>query len=156
MVTLVHESHMGMEKTKSRVHQVIFWPGMSKDIEDKISTCSTCLKFQIANCKEPLMQHEIPELPFLNVAMDFLTFQGEDYLAVGYYYSKFPELCPVKRKTAKCLISHCKSIFARHGIPEIIVADNQPFNSFEFKQFCKLWDITDLVQPKYTAKVVPK
>ncbi len=141
MVTLVHESHMGMEKTKSRVRQVIFWPGMSKDIEDKISTCSTCLKFQNANCKEPLMQHEIPELPFLNVAMDFLTFQGEDYLAVVDYYSKFPELCPVKRKTAKCLISHCKSIFARHGIPEIIVADNQPFNSFEFKLFCKSWDI---------------
>jgi len=141
MVKLVHEAHMGMEKTKSRMRQVIFWPGMSKDIDSEISNCETCLKFQNANPKEPMIQHEIPELPFLNVGMDILTFQGEDYLAVVDYYSKYPELCHIKRKTAKSVISHCKSIFARHGIPELIVADNMPFNSFEFKQFCKSWDI---------------
>ena len=34
-----------------------------------------------------------------------------------------------------------KSISARHGIPEEIVADNQPFGSYAFRQFAKSWGI---------------
>ena len=32
-------------------------------------------------------------------------------------------------------------ISARHGIPEEIVADNQPFGSYAFRQFAKSWGI---------------
>ena len=38
-------------------------------------------------------------------------------------------------KTAGIVIKHFKSIFSRHGIPEIGIADNMPFNSFEMKSF---------------------
>ena len=112
MVKLVHEAHMGMEKTKSRMRQVIFWPGMSKDIDSEISNCETCLKFQNANPKEPMIQHEIPELPFLNVGMDILTFQGEDYLAVVDYYSMYPELCHIlKSEKLPKALSHIARVF---------------------------------------------
>ena len=35
MLELLHESHLGMAKTKSRARTVIFWPGISRDIEDR-------------------------------------------------------------------------------------------------------------------------
>lgn len=40
------------------------------------------------------------------------------------------------------VITELKSIFSRHGIPIILISDNgPPFNSAEFKEFCKEWDV---------------
>ena len=35
-----------------------------------------------------------------------------------------------------------KTIFARHGIPTSVIADNMPFNSKMFKQFASQWNFT--------------
>ena len=34
-----------------------------------------------------------------------------------------------------------KDMFARHGIPERLIADNMPFNSLKFKNFASEWKI---------------
>jgi len=39
------------------------------------------------------------------------------------------------------VIIKLKKIFCGFGIPKNIVADNNPFNSLEFLNFCKQWDI---------------
>ena len=39
---------------------------------------------------------------------------------------------------AKVMIEKIRSIFARHGIPEMFVSDGGPqFSSYEFKQFAQ-------------------
>ena len=55
------------------------------------------------------------------------------------YYSKYPEVCHLVAKTATCVISHLKTCFARHGIPDTVIADNMPFGSREFTQFPDEW-----------------
>jgi len=47
----------------------------------------------------------------------------------------------VKGKTNNDVIDKLKKIFSRFGIPKNIVADNNPFNSVQFLNFCKQWDI---------------
>ena len=34
-----------------------------------------------------------------------------------------------------------KEMFARHGIPERLIADNMPFSSLKFKNFASEWEI---------------
>ena len=46
----------------------------------------------------------------------------------------------VESKIAENTIAVLKSLFARHGIPNVIVADNMPFNSRALKQFATQWD----------------
>ena len=46
MLRLVHESHMGAEKSKARTRTVRHWPGMSNDTEDEVHKCSVCMKYQ--------------------------------------------------------------------------------------------------------------
>ena len=57
----LHRSHQGIEKTKQRAHQTIFWPGMSAQIEDLVSNCVTCQWHRNATAKEPLHPHELPQ-----------------------------------------------------------------------------------------------
>ncbi|UYV68016.1 K02A2.6-like [Cordylochernes scorpioides] len=53
------------------------------------------------------------------------------------YYSRFPELALLEDQTTHSTIKHCKSIFARHGIPEEVRSDNGPQFGLEFKKFAK-------------------
>ena len=56
------------------------------------------------------------------------------------YHSKFPELASLHSKNAFSIIQAMKLIFAHQGIPEILVADNMPFGSQEFKKFASEWN----------------
>ena len=86
------------------------------------------------------MPHDIPDRPWQKVGMDILTFGGSDYLLMVDYFSKFPELNILKSKTSGSIIQLMKSQFSRHGIPEIVVADNMPFGSQECKTFARQWN----------------
>lgn len=58
--------------------------------------------------------------------MDLFFIHGKWWLVVVDYYSRYPEIARLESLTAACVIMHCKSIFARHGIPEVVVSDNGP------------------------------
>lgn len=135
----MHESHFGITKTKARASQVVYWPGMSRDIEEMIVKCTICEKYSNANVKEPLISHEIPNIPFYKVASDILQFEGENYLVLQDYYSKWLEIVRLKNKTGTEVIEKLKTIFSIHGIPSIMICDNQPYNSNECNEFAKRW-----------------
>ncbi|GBN61737.1 hypothetical protein AVEN_34508-1 [Araneus ventricosus] len=63
MLLLLHEAHCGVEKSKARARQVIFWPNIN-DIEKMISTCMVCERYRPQTTKEPLISHTIPHLPY--------------------------------------------------------------------------------------------
>ena len=42
------------------------------------------------------------------------------------YYSRFIEIAKLSSTSSSMVITHLKSIFARHGIPEVVVSDNGP------------------------------
>ena len=139
MLNLIHESHLGIEKCKSRARAILFWPGMSNDIYEKVSKCATCATYKMKNQKEPMIAHHIPDRPWQKLGTDLCEHEGKNYLVVVDYYSKFIETALLPNKTAGTVITHLKSIFARHGIPEELVSDNMPFNSKEFDEFAKEW-----------------
>lgn len=40
MLNLVHESHQGIENSLARGREVLYWPGMARDIEDTFTCCT--------------------------------------------------------------------------------------------------------------------
>jgi len=142
MLTLIHESHLGMQKCKARAREVMYWPSMLADIETTVNKCEICVALRSDQAREPLMPHQIPDRPWQKLAADIMTLHGKDYLVITDYYSKYPEIALLEKKTAGCVIRHLKSIMARHGIPEQLCTDNVPFNSTEFLQFTREWNFT--------------
>ena len=39
---LIHSSHLDIEKCKRRARDILYWPGMSSQIQDAVLTCATC------------------------------------------------------------------------------------------------------------------
>ena len=46
MLGLIHESHFGIEKGKSRSRELLYWPKMSADIERTVANSELCIKYQ--------------------------------------------------------------------------------------------------------------
>ena len=72
------------------------------------------------------------------MATDLFELGNRTYLLVVDYYSRFVEIAKLSGTTATEVINHTKSIFARHGIPEIVISDNGPqYTSAAYAQFAK-------------------
>jgi hypothetical protein len=69
-ISQAHKGHIGVEATKRRARDIMFWPEMSKEIEQIVSNCSVCNSMKKHQQKEPIKQHPIPEVPRSIVAMD--------------------------------------------------------------------------------------
>ena len=55
-----------------------------------------------------------------------LKFKGTTYLLLIDYYSRYIEIVKLSATTTKNVVSAMKPIFARHGIPDVLVSDNGP------------------------------
>lgn len=141
VLDLLHQSHLGIEKTKSRARSLVYWSEINKDIERRIMGCETCQRYRHSNVKEPLLSHLVPQYPFQKIGLDIFEYGKGNYLALSDYYSRFLDIFVLRNKSAeevKCNIRNC---FAVHGIPKEIIADNVPFNSYNFTNFCTALDI---------------
>ena len=85
----LHACHGGIEKTKARARQTVYWPGINKDIEVMITSCDICAKYVCQSQKQPMKLRTVPERPWQYICADLLEYRGEDYIVVNDYYSKF-------------------------------------------------------------------
>lgn len=108
MLNLVHGSHQVTEKSKAHVREVMYWPGMTEDIENTVIRCSKCAEWRINSQKEPLIPHEVPISPWQKLGADLFVFRGQTYLCVVDYFSKFPEISLLQTKIASSVITHLK------------------------------------------------
>ena len=72
-----------------------------------------------------------------NIHIDFAgPFLRKQFLVVVDAHSKWLEVVPVPNLTSQTTIDTLCSIFATHGLPELLVSDNGPsFTSAEFQEF---------------------
>ena len=138
----LHAGHQGIVKCRARARESVWWPKISEEIQEMIRRCSECVKEKVER-HEPLIPSEFPERPWQKVACDLFHFKGKWYLVMTDYYSRFPEIALLEKLDSSCVIVHCKSFFARHGVPELVRSDNGPqfkvLKSSEFTQFAKTY-----------------
>ncbi len=150
MTELIHEGHMGIEKCKRRAREVMYWPYMNRDIETKVQRCEICQQHRYKQQKEPLLPHYKPCEPWRKIGADLFQLSGKDYLVVMDYYSIIPGFALLTDTSAKQVILHLKTIFARHGIPVTVVSDNGPqFSGLTFKEFARQYGFEHVTSSPY-------
>lgn len=91
-----------------------------------------------------MQTYEIPNIPFNKVGCDTFEFKNNKYLLLLDYHTKYVELEKLHQNTtSQNVIKVLKNIYARHGIPRIVVIDGGPqFTLDLLKQFENSWNFT--------------
>lgn len=130
-----HEGHQGITKCRRRAQRHFWWPGVSKDISDYVTSCTVCIMHtQVKH--QPMHESELPCKPWEVLGSDIFSFGGDLYLVIIDYYSKWIEALYVNTQTSKEVIKVMKNVFACFGFPKVIRSDNGAcYTSREFRKF---------------------
>ena len=134
VLRLAHEvpmaGHLGVTKTKDRILQRYYWPGVFQDVANYCRSCELC---QRSTPRRPMRAEMIPlplvTRPFERIAMDLVgplprTRNGNRFiLTIVDYATRYPEAVALPRTDASRIAKELIAVFSRVGIPEEILSD---------------------------------
>ena len=138
----LHKAHQGMTRTKNRARQVIYWPGLTKDIEEMTRNCPSCRE-HLPSQTEPLLNDQHPTLPFQCTSADLFSVQGWDFLVYVDRLTGWTCIDRTGRTTSsRDVRGSLRRWFSEVRVPSKLYTDGGPqFSSHRFAQFCKRWQV---------------
>ena len=135
----LHGGHPGISRMKSLARCFAWWPGLDNALEVKVQLCDSCQRTRKLPPVAPIQPWEWPERPWSRVHIDYAgPLLGHMFLVVVDAHSKWMDVRAVRKATTSTTLTKLRSIFAIHGIPELLVSDNgSVFTSAEFNDFVK-------------------
>jgi len=137
VLSIGHDSamagHLGQKKTRERIWQNFYWPGMTVEIKRYCMSCDICQKtFPKGRIKKvQLGQMPIIETAFKRVAVDIVgpikpmsTSKKQYILVMVDYATRYPEAVALKDIRAETVAEALWEFWTRLGIPEEVLTDN--------------------------------
>ena len=140
----LHASHQGIDRTKRRARQCVYWPGINADIQNMLLGCQACQERLPSLCKEPLMSDPVPDWVFQCVSADLFEYAGRHFLVYTDHLSGWPVVYSYGKTvpTAKQVIKAFRMFFADLGVPQKLRSDNGPqFSASDFQRFLARWNV---------------
>lgn len=139
----LHSSYQGIERTKRRARQTVYWPNLSQDISTIVSECPACREYKPSQPKELLLRDSFPEFPFEFASADMFSCQGWEFLVFSDRLSGWPCVARIGRSASSCDVIHqLRRWFSDVGVPSVLLTDGGPqLSSLQFASFCRTWGI---------------
>ena len=101
--------------------------------------------------KKPIVQHKFDDRPWSKIVVDLYELHGRSLLVIVDFYSNFIKVPNVSSMTSKSIIKELMMVFARFGIPDVIITDYGRYcSSSEFAAFVKNWKFDHVTpSPRY-------
>jgi hypothetical protein len=124
-LSLAHEGHLGVTKTKQQIRKKIWWREIDSYVEIKYKRCPNCQLVSSLDPPEQIVATALPDNPWEYKGVDYLgpLPNGQYILVVVDNYSRYNEMIFTRSTTSESTISHIPQIFARFGIPQRIRVD---------------------------------
>ena len=146
LLAAAHEGHQGMVRTKQRIRQHFWWPGLDAAVEELVKNCDVCASSDktAGPRKAPLHPVPLPDGPWEKVGIDFIgPMEGGGQrqrfaIVLVDYFSKWPEVGFCTGPSSEAAIEFMESVAAREGYPLQLVSDNgTAFVSAEFTTYLR-------------------
>ena len=128
-----HTSHTGKNRMKSLIRSYVYCPKMGLDISNMVDACKGCA---LAAKVPPITYKPRPKTnqPWSRIHVDFAgPMEDIYYLIVVDSYTKWLEVLRCKRPTTGVAITFLRELFARFGVVDCLVSDNETqFTSSDF------------------------
>ena len=139
----LHASHRGIEATKRRAAQTVYWPGINADITNTVRACEPCQVMQPSQQKEPILCDDKSSRPFQSASADFFSAAGKFFMVYVDRLSNWPVVVKCGNDTTtSATIRHFCHIFRDLGVPVRLRTDGGPqFTSQAFEEFSQRWGV---------------
>jgi hypothetical protein len=144
VLKLAHQGHQGIVKTKARLREKVWWPGIDRQCEAFCKRCHGCQVVSQPNGPEAVVATPMPEGPWQDLALDFVGPMptGEYLLVIVDYYSRYFVIKIMKSITTERLIEAVEETIDVFGIPYSVTGDNGPqLVSREFENYLERLNI---------------
>lgn len=136
-----HQGHMGAISMKRILREYFWWPGMTREADEFVKKCETCLLLSRKNPPIPLSTRTLPNGPWEILQIDFFTdkqFGYGEFLVVVDTYSRYLYVIEMRTMDADATNLALSRIFEVWGYPLAIQSDNGP--PFQSEKFIKTWE----------------
>lgn len=144
----------GETQLYNKMRKSMYWPDMDKDLHDVVYSCVHCLRSGYLRAARPVSRKFVASRPFEKVAMDLkiLRVSRRGYVAllvVVDVFTRFPEIHPVRRKTAKDIaVLLWEQWISRYGMFDLAITDE----GGEFKNDL-LTEVFRILQTKHHTSI---
>ena len=139
--------HFGQDKTYQLISRDFYWPGMTKEVRDYVSSCFYCNRNKSSNHRKYglLQPLPIPPYPWHSLSMDFITQlpPSDNFDAILVIVDRFSKMSLFLKThgtaTSEDLANlFIDNVFSKHGLPDNIVSDRGTlFVSSFWTSLCK-------------------
>ncbi len=88
----LHSGHQGIVKCRERANCSVWWPGVSKEIQQLINNCKDCLESRPTQRKEPFLTTPLPDRPWKRNGADICEVNKQHYLIVVDCFSRYIDI----------------------------------------------------------------
>ena len=120
VLSILHASQQGKERTKQRARQIVYWPGLDNDIVNITCNCQPRQRELPSQPKEPSVAHENATQPFQQLPMNFATYTGRQILVVVDSYSSWTWVFVFPSAKSRLLVGALQYAFCMSGAPDVI------------------------------------
>ena len=149
----LHSANEGTSGMCSRAQSVVFWPGITTDIDHARASCRTCHRNAPSQAKLPPMEPRIPKVPFEMIFADYFKLQGINFLIIGDRFSAWTEIFRATSGHAagsKGLCEALRQVFATFGVPDDLSSDGGPeFTAMETEDLLNRWGVNHTLSSAY-------
>ena len=150
----LHAAHQGTSTMEHRARQVVYWPGMTKDINEIRRNCNACNRNAPSQPATPPICSTPPSTPFEEIFADFFDYGGRHYLVIGDRLSGWVEVLSANTASdlsgSSGLIQHLRAFFATFGVPNELSSDGGPeFVAGRTQEFLRRWGVQHRVSSAY-------
>ena len=130
----IQAAHPGMERTKQILLAAVWWPGLSRDVEQYVSRCIICQKYK-GNPDKTSVRRRAQRDPFECIAIDvfgplpkYEDPWGDTYthiLGIQDVATKYCAIVPIREKTMICCLEAIeRNWLAYFPVPKVLIADH--------------------------------
>ena len=91
-----------------------------------VSWCTICTKYKASLPAQQMLPRDIPDVPWQDITVDYMTHKDHEYLIICNAFSKYPFLHKVMSKSAQSLCMHLLELISQYGPLMSLSTDNGP------------------------------
>ena len=148
-ITLAHQGHQGIVKTKTLLRSKVFFFNMNKLVEEETGNCITCQSLTPPKRPPPIISTKMPEKVWKTINMDYLgpLPNGKYCFVLTDQRSRDPIVAFATSTDATSLIKVLENAFAQYGLPDRVITDNGlSFSSTNVQNYFKSKHLDGLEQ----------